>query len=102
SFHFELYPSNVWNAAFDPKHQTRPFPNNKTREQDGLLTDSEVAKRRTSELTGRGDYIQSSHLSIKLRKSLSALRSNELLCLKRVVRAMDHVYQEAWERLQPN
>jgi hypothetical protein len=33
----------------------------------------------TVELTGRGDYIQPSFQSIKLRKRLSALRSNELL-----------------------
>src|SRR2546421_12359295 len=34
--------------------------------------------RRTSELTGRGLYIQLSNLSIKLRNTLPALRSNEL------------------------
>jgi hypothetical protein len=32
----------------------------------------------TLELTGRGDYIQPSVQSIKLRKRLSALRSNDL------------------------
>jgi hypothetical protein len=34
----------------------------------------------TFELTGRGDYIQPSFQAIKLRKRLSALRSNDLLC----------------------
>jgi hypothetical protein len=34
--------------------------------------------RLTSELTGRGDYIQLSYQTIKLRKRLSALRSNDL------------------------
>jgi hypothetical protein len=37
-----------------------------------------LSSRRTSELTGRGDYIQPSIQSIKLRKRLSALRSNDL------------------------
>jgi hypothetical protein len=33
----------------------------------------------TIEFTGRGDFIQPSNLSIKLRKTLPALRSNEWL-----------------------
>lgn len=38
-------------------------------------------ERRTAELTGRGDYVQSSIQSIKLRKRLPALWSNDLLCV---------------------
>jgi hypothetical protein len=38
--------------------------------------------RITVELTGRGDYIQPSIQSIKLRNTLPALRSNDLLCLR--------------------
>jgi hypothetical protein len=37
-------------------------------------------KHPTSELTGRGDYIQPSIRPIKLRNTLPALRSNDLLC----------------------
>jgi hypothetical protein len=40
-----------------------------------------IKKGITAELTGRGDYIQPSIQPIKLRNTLPALRSNDLLCL---------------------
>ena len=43
------------------------------------LTHEDGLRRITVELTGRGDYIQPSIQSIKLRNPLPALRSNELL-----------------------
>ncbi len=49
----------------------------------------ENVRRTTVELTGRGNYVQLSIQSIKLRNTLTALRSNDLLCRARVERA-DH------------
>jgi hypothetical protein len=44
-----------------------------------------TTKRITVELTGRGDYIQPSIQTIKLRNALSALRSNDLFGVAIVV-----------------